>query len=643
MRVCVIGKYPPIEGGVSAQTYWTAHLLARAGHEVFVVTNADEVEPEHRECLLPGDAGRLEADYPDGGSVRVSFTQPRHDDDLYYIPRNRPTVTRLASVAAELVRRHDCEVLIGWYLEPYVIATSLVAAWTGRPFLIRHAGSDLYDLAAQPELGPAYREVIRAASGVLSSVLPAEGLGVPAERVFGFPGPFLPAEFSATGTAMDLVETARTLHERPAPRSVRAGTVLIGAYGKLGVSKGTVDLVRAVARVRAAGHPVGLALLGGGRGWPAVIEAVDAAGIAEVTVMLPMLAPWHIPSFIRSCRAMAFLERDFEVAGHRPVVPLEILACGRPVLLSSQLASTVLPGRPADDPLFDAVELVDPRDPDALAEAVISVLARTGPTAAALAASLRDEAEVARWYASVFERVLGRRPASGASAAERSEVERVLARYSPALVHALGPRLAERHPADVRGASNALLAAYAVTDACLPEVRAMIRGRDGRMRRLAQLALAEHHALWTRVDVESRRGVPAFPVPVQRVPRLEGFDELRPVASNWLRVAEFDVDAFAHLEAVTSGHATALPGDGADPAGGPRQVLLFHKAPNLTHTVSRIGGAVRALLEAADGTRSLRELAATLGARDVRLSGLLRSVGELHRVGVLSFRRDLGG
>ena len=42
MRICLIGKYPPIQGGVSMRTYWSAHGLAARGHEVHVVTNAKE-------------------------------------------------------------------------------------------------------------------------------------------------------------------------------------------------------------------------------------------------------------------------------------------------------------------------------------------------------------------------------------------------------------------------------------------------------------------------------------------------------------------------------------------------------------------------------------------------------------------------
>jgi hypothetical protein len=45
MKICLVGKYPPIQGGVSARTYSYAHALARKGHQVHVVTNAKEVRP----------------------------------------------------------------------------------------------------------------------------------------------------------------------------------------------------------------------------------------------------------------------------------------------------------------------------------------------------------------------------------------------------------------------------------------------------------------------------------------------------------------------------------------------------------------------------------------------------------------------
>ena len=63
VRICIIGKFPPIQGGVSARTYWGAHDLAARGHEVHVVTNAKEVRPPFRMHMRRQDWKRCEATY----------------------------------------------------------------------------------------------------------------------------------------------------------------------------------------------------------------------------------------------------------------------------------------------------------------------------------------------------------------------------------------------------------------------------------------------------------------------------------------------------------------------------------------------------------------------------------------------------
>ncbi|MBI2654760.1 hypothetical protein HYX02_08215 [Candidatus Woesearchaeota archaeon] len=51
MNLLFISKYPPIEGGVSAQTYWLAKALGEKGHKVYVVSNCWEVEQRYREQI----------------------------------------------------------------------------------------------------------------------------------------------------------------------------------------------------------------------------------------------------------------------------------------------------------------------------------------------------------------------------------------------------------------------------------------------------------------------------------------------------------------------------------------------------------------------------------------------------------------
>ncbi len=55
MKIMMICKYPPIQGGVSAEAYWTANAFAELGHSVSVLTNTDEVESSYRIQLNDDD------------------------------------------------------------------------------------------------------------------------------------------------------------------------------------------------------------------------------------------------------------------------------------------------------------------------------------------------------------------------------------------------------------------------------------------------------------------------------------------------------------------------------------------------------------------------------------------------------------
>src|SRR6266508_3253452 len=76
VRICFVGKYPPIQGGVSAQTYWAARGRAGRGHEVFVVTNAAEVEDAYRIHLDGCDPPDSAPSLPGAAALRAFATLP---------------------------------------------------------------------------------------------------------------------------------------------------------------------------------------------------------------------------------------------------------------------------------------------------------------------------------------------------------------------------------------------------------------------------------------------------------------------------------------------------------------------------------------------------------------------------------------
>lgn len=70
----------------------------------------------------------------------------------------------------------------------------------------------------------------------------------------------------------------------------------------------------------------------------AVADTVSNLGLKSSVEVRPFVPHWRVPAFIRECDAILFLENGFPIAEHFSLVPLEALACGRPVLFTEEIA-----------------------------------------------------------------------------------------------------------------------------------------------------------------------------------------------------------------------------------------------------------------------------------------------------------------
>ncbi|HEX2254685.1 MAG TPA: glycosyltransferase [Thermoanaerobaculia bacterium] len=363
MRICLLGKYPPIQGGVSTQCYWLARGLASRGHQVHVVTNANEVEAEFRIELDERDLGQ-QGEYAKrfpacGGFVQVHSTERPDRSRLYYIPLGNPTVTRLATIAADVIRREGCEVIFAYYLEPYGVAAHLASAWTAVPYVFKHAGSDLFRLLEIEELRTAYAEVLAGANRIISrgtSLRKLVSLGVAEERIASDVAFRIPLDhFHPDAEPLNL----------PTPESGGA-TPVLGVYGKVGEPKGSFDLLRAMARLADDGAAPDLVMAGGGWQLPRFLELARLLGVDGRLRLLPFMPHWRMPGFIRACDALVFLERGFPIAAHTPGIPEEILACGKCLVVSEEVARKQIYRYKIRD-RQNLVVVSDPRDTDELA------------------------------------------------------------------------------------------------------------------------------------------------------------------------------------------------------------------------------------------------------------------------------------
>lgn len=598
LRVCVVGKYPPIQGGVSAQTYWMCRALAENGHDVFVVTNADEVEDDYRIWMLDDDWRRLSYSVPCAGTVTARHSRAWDTGRYLYVPSGNPSVTKLAGMATEVVRSNSCDVIFAFYLEPYAMAASIVGQWTGVPVILRHAGSDRYVLMDHPDAGAAYREVLRQAAGVITDELTVDGLGIEPQRLLSSPGPFLPREFAAEGPAMDLnaAIAAADPAQLAATGPIATDRPVIGVYGKLGRAKGTAELIEMLDHQEAAGWQ--LVLLGGGVGWRRVQRQLRGSSVSSRVWRLPFVAPWRVSEFIRACTTMCYLENGFDVRQHRPSVVPEILACGAALVVSREAYDKLAPAEAHERDRITVVE--SPQDLTALRTATakaINAAREKGEAAAGRSAdeARRQEIALGAEYAAMLCSVL--RPAQSPNRSARSP----LSALCPTLIRYAGLDLDwESDLVAAEGHASATAAAMAA-DESVPA--------DDRER-----AQIEAHLLWMTVDTEARTGQAAFPTPTV-VRTLAGLSpgelaDIMPVASSLLRFGHFTIDVAAYIRGLAP-DAKAIELHGC--AGTITGNVLFQKSMRLAGRLARISNSTARLLSLSDGSRTFNAIRETLG------------------------------
>lgn len=316
----MIGKYPPIQGGVSVQTYWLAQALVDLGHNVAVLTNADEVEDEFRLQLSEQD-NKLLYGYRKQDSILLKSTVG--DDREVFIPQSKAYTSKLVSLGLEMIDSFRPDCIYSHYLEPYGITALFLSKLTGVPFVVRHAGSDLGKLGLLPQMSSLHQRVYREATLIATR----EGhheyfrkIGVTQDKlaIMGF-RPYPPDVFFST----------------PIPKLDKGIRVVV--YGKTGKHKGTPQIIEALKHTKAE---ITLTAHWGGRylkKYRTILES-DLLRTGKA-VLKPYIPHWEIAKAIRDSHAVLYLENCFGIGIHTPVIPYEVMSCGRLLITTKEIAN----------------------------------------------------------------------------------------------------------------------------------------------------------------------------------------------------------------------------------------------------------------------------------------------------------------
>lgn len=323
MKICLISKYPPIEGGESAKAYWLAKALGEREHEIHIVTNAWEVESDCRENIESLD---LDGNYQPRG-VYVHNTDPFIEPA--YIPYSKPYTEKIASLAIDIIKEYDLQLIDSWYVLPYVISGFLAKTITGKPQIMRHAGSDMSRLLSSSYLGTLFASVFEKVDKIVTYPSMRErflGLGIPEERLF-------------LNTKVSVDTKAFNPEVKPidlsfyTDRNIK-GLPIITYIGKVGITKGIYELAEAAGKIK---DDFLLLFVSNGKGLERFKETIRKLGLQDKTLFVNFVPPWRIPSIIKRSTCVVIPERDFPVVQHTPILPREVMAIGKCLILSNEL------------------------------------------------------------------------------------------------------------------------------------------------------------------------------------------------------------------------------------------------------------------------------------------------------------------
>lgn len=346
MKVCFISKYPPIEGGVSARVYWLAKALGKQGHEVHIVTNALDVEEQYKERF-----DNREAEYL---PKNVYLHSTNSDTNPWHIPFSKAYTERISNLALEVIEKHNIQLIDSSYVLPYGIAGFITKSITGVPQFIRHAGSDIGKLFPSPSYNTLFKKIFQQADKIIT-IPPMKkmflSLGIPESKI-GFD-----EKVSVDTKAFNPEVSPFPLSEH-IKREIPECPIItfIGKINYYWKTKGLTELVEAVKEIKS---DFLLLFVANGKGLVEFQNLIRESNLDKRSIFIDFVPPWRIPSIIKLSTCVVVPERDFPIQHHMPILPREVMAVGKCLVLSKELYNKQCYGNLTDG---ENVLLIDPNN-----------------------------------------------------------------------------------------------------------------------------------------------------------------------------------------------------------------------------------------------------------------------------------------
>ncbi|UPT69957.1 MAG: glycosyltransferase [Flavobacterium sp. JAD_PAG50586_2] len=336
--------------------------LAKRGHKIHVVTNANEVEPNFKSMLIDNIKDEADVNYL---HQNIELHETLAIKENAFIPYSNPYSTKLLGAGIDVLSNHNIDLIIGWYFEPYGIVASQLGLIYNKPVILKHAGSDLGKLSNYNQLKSTYRWMLQSADCLLtnnhsiqvSNLL--DQLDSPEnKRIHIFPSR-IPKQFLSsvekfkpqilkekfTNWVSKLKIDGRLIQNVIDCNNISTydpSLPTIGILGKIGEVKGTYNLIEALIKLRESGLKFNFCSMNTGKiddltKFYSLI--LNKRELSNCTSFFPPVFPHLVPQYIKLCDIVCCLERDFPIEIHAPQNIREILAVGSCLIVSKEVAS----------------------------------------------------------------------------------------------------------------------------------------------------------------------------------------------------------------------------------------------------------------------------------------------------------------
>lgn len=316
MKILLLTKFPPIQGGESNKAFFLVKELVLRGHDVTIITNSLELN----ENLLY-QMSNLDIDYLK--HERLTIYNLKSFPLFKFIPFYDPSSEYIISTGIEIISKEKFDVIIGWYLLPFCSSAFTLSKISSIKFVVQHAGSDLKKLLPHPKLKFFLGHILKSADGIFTYPSSLNFMQKFNKNTFVH-RPAIPKQFNPFDDRIDLKEY---LGLNIDPNK----TILF--LGKISKAKGVEFLIKAFKPISTKYN---LLIVGEGAYKSKLEEQIKNEEIENV-FFHRFIPPWRIPSLTRAIKCVVIPEWNFGVEIHRSGIPLETILCGKQALVSSQI------------------------------------------------------------------------------------------------------------------------------------------------------------------------------------------------------------------------------------------------------------------------------------------------------------------